>query len=176
MLVERLRADGALDRRENRGEGEDGRALDYSLIFLLLDWINRKKKRKKKNKKMESDRMRVRRKKEEEEVRGTQVRLPVFRAASSPLADDPFARSLWIASHSGWFNSVLRAVAFHVTQLLSFSCFSLSLLSTGSPLFPSSRKILQKLFVSLFSLFLYVVPSQFLPFRAPLFSLYCYSS
>jgi len=44
MLVERLRADGALDRRENRGEGEDRKALEHSLIFLLLDWINRKKK------------------------------------------------------------------------------------------------------------------------------------
>jgi hypothetical protein len=58
----------------------------------------------------------------------------VFRAASSPLPDDPSARSLWIASHSGWFNSVLRAVAFHVTQLLSFSCFSLSSLYRVPPL------------------------------------------
>ena len=69
-------------------------------------------------------------------IRGPAPRVP--RRFESSTSRRPVCL-LWIASHSGWFNSVLRAVAFHVTQLLSFSC-SLSSLSLQAPPSPLLRQ------------------------------------
>lgn len=113
----------------------------FSFIFFFsfrLDWINRKRKEEIDER---SNRMRVGKKNKR---RG----LPVFRAAA--LSERESTGRRWRTPFDGlalncqslrsWFNSVLRAVAFHVTQLLSFSfppSPSLSL-STGVP--PSIAK------------------------------------